>query len=127
MFLEYPWQHENLSAAAHPEAGAGVDTSDRLEGALDMTPSFMYYSVAWVWLEFLTIGQEAADEAMAKCLGLAQSVPMPTDAGGTAGASVIAGSVRLGGTLQGKPLADNYQCWVIATGFSCDAYTIRVC
>lgn len=71
-----------------------------------MTPSFMYYSVAWVWLEFLTRGQEAAEKAMAKCLDLAQSVTIPTDAGETAGASVIAGGVRLGGTLQGKPVFD---------------------
>lgn len=71
-----------------------------------MTPSFMYYSVAWVWLEFLTRGQEAAEKAMANCLDLARSVTVSTDAGETAGASVVGGDVRLGGTLKGKPVSD---------------------
>ena len=71
-----------------------------------MTPSFMYYSVAWVWLEFLTRGREAAEKAMAKCLGLAQIVTARTDAGETDAASGVRGDVRLGGTLKGKHVAD---------------------
>lgn len=71
-----------------------------------MTPSFMYYSVAWVWLEFLTRGQEAAEKAMAKCLVLARRETGPTDAGDTAGASGVGDNVHLGGTLKGKPVTD---------------------
>lgn len=95
-----------LPMRTHPQSGTGVDTSNRPEGAFDMTPSFMYYSVAWVWLEFLTRGQEAAQKAMAKCLDLAQIVSVPTDAGGTDGASDVSGDVGLGGTLKGKRVAD---------------------
>lgn len=51
------------------------------EGALDMTPPFMYYSVAWVWLEYLTRGLDAAEDAMSKCLDLIHPQKDPTIAG----------------------------------------------
>lgn len=106
MFLEQPYQRKHVFADVHPQPGTGVDTPNRPEGAFDMTPSFMYYSVAWVWLEFLTRGQEAAEKAMAKCLDLAQIVAVPTDANESAGASGVGGDVRLSGTLKGKPVTD---------------------
>lgn len=43
-----------------------------------MTPPFMYYSVAWVWLEYLTRGLEAAEDTMSKCLALVQPNATPT-------------------------------------------------
>lgn len=55
----------------------GIAAPNRLEGALDMTPPLMYYSVAWVWLEYLTRGLKAAEDTMSKCLILVQSNTMP--------------------------------------------------
>ncbi|CAM9862345.1 unnamed protein product, partial [Scytosiphon promiscuus] len=63
----------------------GVAMPDQPEGALDMTPPFMYYSVAWVWLEYLSRGLEAAEEAMSTCLDLVQSKTMPAVDGGASG------------------------------------------
>lgn len=49
--------------------GATNDISSVPQGGLDMTPSaFMYHSIAWVWLEYLTRGPDKAEHAMAECL-----------------------------------------------------------
>lgn len=51
--------------------GATNGISSILQGGLDMTPSaFMYHSVAWVWLEYLTRGSVEAEHAMAECLAM---------------------------------------------------------
>lgn len=77
--------------------------SDRPEGALDMTPPLMYYSVAWVWLEYLTRGQDEAEKAMTKCLALAKSTTKQTGACSTGDVSATANdNVSLGGTLAGE-------------------------
>lgn len=46
-----------------------------------MTPPFMYHAVAWVWLEYLTRGQDKAEAAMAECLRLARSAGVPLHVG----------------------------------------------
>ncbi|CAM9923452.1 unnamed protein product, partial [Ectocarpus sp. 13 AM-2016] len=51
---------------------------DVADGALDMTPPFMYHAIAWVWMEFLSVGLDAAEDAMSKCLELAQPSTTPT-------------------------------------------------
>lgn len=65
------------------------------EGALDMTPPFMYHSVAWVWLEYLTRGLDAAEDAMSTCLNLIQPQKIPTSAG-------VCADLPDGGTLAGE-------------------------
>lgn len=68
-----------------------------------MTPPFMYYSIAWVWLEYLTRGLNAAEDAMSKCLDLIQPQKIPTIAG--EGADLLpdgSGSFGNGGTLAGE-------------------------
>lgn len=66
-----------------------------------MTPPFMYYSVAWVWLEYLTSGLDAAEYAMSKCLDLIREVP--TTAGKAADLLPgDGGSFGSGGTLAGE-------------------------
>ncbi len=68
-----------------------------------MTPPFMYYSVAWVWLEYLTRGVHAAEGAMSKCLGLVQPKTTPTTAGEANDLfPERSGSFGLRGTLAGK-------------------------
>lgn len=68
-----------------------------------MTPPFMYYSVAWVWLEYLTRGLEAAEDAMSKCLGLVQPKKMPITAGEANGLYAGgSGTFRPGGTMAGE-------------------------
>ncbi|CAN0534939.1 unnamed protein product, partial [Ectocarpus sp. 12 AP-2014] len=51
---------------------------DVADGVLDMTPPFMYHAIAWVWMEFLSVGLDAAEDAMSKCLELAQPSTTPT-------------------------------------------------
>eukprot|EP00903_Cladosiphon_okamuranus_P019261 g17707.t2 len=86
----------------------GHSSPSRPEGALDMTPPFMYYSVAWVWLEYLTRGLFAAEDAMSKCLDLIQ--PQSSTIGGE-GAGLLpeySGRICSGGTLAGnKPYSWN--------------------
>lgn len=73
------------------------------EGALDMTPPFMYYSVAWVWLEYLTRGLDAAEDAMTKCMGLIHPQKVPTIAGEDADLLHDgSGNFGIGGTLTGE-------------------------
>ncbi|CAM9193049.1 unnamed protein product, partial [Hapterophycus canaliculatus] len=69
-------------ARAATEDIQGIAVPDQFGGALDMTPPFMYYSVAWVWLEYLSRGIEAAEEAMSTCLDLIQPKTMPAVRGG---------------------------------------------
>ena len=54
-----------------------------------MTPPFMYYSVAWVWLEYLARGLDAAEDAMSKCLDLIQ--PKKSSATAEEGAGLLPG------------------------------------
>ncbi|CAM9346697.1 unnamed protein product [Ectocarpus sp. 4 AP-2014] len=58
---------------------------DVADGALDMTPPFMYHAIAWVWMEFLSVGLDAAEDAMSKCLELAQPSTTPTGSGEASG------------------------------------------
>lgn len=68
-----------------------------------MTPPLLYYAVAWVWLEYLTRGQNEAEKAMTKCLTLANSTTKQTGACSTDGFSATANeNVSLGGTLAGE-------------------------
>lgn len=86
----------------YPHAGTG-GKSNRSEGALDMTPSFMYYSVARVWLEHLIGGQDEAEKVMRECLDLAQGTMMPTETSRTGGISAQHGrNLRLGETIAGE-------------------------
>lgn len=78
----------------------GIAAPNRLEGGLDMTPPFMYYSVAWVWLEYLTRGLEAAEDVMSKCLGLVQPKTMPIMAGKASG--LYPDGSGTGGTMAGE-------------------------
>lgn len=81
----------------------GIAVPDQPEGALDMTPPFMYYSVAWVWLEYLSRGLEAAEETMSTCLDLVQ--PKMTPDGGASGYPADRSSSNgLHGMLAGEPL-----------------------
>lgn len=70
-----------------------------------MTPSLMYYSVAWAWLEYLTRGRDEAENAMATCLSMARGATTEAIGGATTGLSADGvGSIRLGGTLAGEML-----------------------
>lgn len=68
-----------------------------------MTPPIMYYSVAWVWLEYLTKGLDAAEDAMSKCLEMIQPQRSTTTAGDGAGLPPDgSGSFGSGRTLPGE-------------------------
>ncbi|CAM9382705.1 unnamed protein product, partial [Ectocarpus fasciculatus] len=75
---------------------------DVADGALDMTPPFMYHAIAWVWMEFLSVGLDAAEDAMSKCLELAQPSTPPTGSGEASGvpaeSSRSSSSFGIGGT-----------------------------
>lgn len=79
-----------------------------------MTPAFMYYSVAWVWLEYLTRGLGAAEDAMSKCLDLIQPQKSSTISGEGAG-SVPDGR---GGFGKGGTSAGERSCCKSTMGFS---------
>lgn len=68
-----------------------------------MTPPFVYYSVAWVWLEYLTRGLDAAENSMSKCLDLIQPQKSTTIAEEGAGLPPYGScSFGSGGTLPGE-------------------------
>lgn len=68
-----------------------------------MTPPFMYYSVAWVWLEYLARGLDAAEDTMSKCLDLIQPQKSSTIAWEGAGLRPDgSGRFGSGGTLVGE-------------------------
>eukprot|EP00752_Nemacystus_decipiens_P004418 g4034.t1 len=93
---------DRVAQTAREEFQEGHAVPPHPEGALDMTPPFMYYSVAWVWLEYLTRGLHAAEDAMSTCLDLIQPQKSTTIAGEGAGLPAD------GGTLLGnKPYAWN--------------------
>lgn len=98
--LDIPWLFQPLNPTHLIKTTAGIAAPNHLEGALDMTPPFMYYSVAWVWLEYLTSGLEAAEEAMSKCLGLVELNTVPIIAGEASDLHV--GGSGTGGTSAGE-------------------------
>lgn len=85
-----------------------------------MTPPFMYYSVAWAWLEYLTRGQDEAEDTMTECLRLAQATTTPTDVAATGDVQDTTNEGRLGGAVAGEyeftvrkcMSVETRRCWV---------------
>lgn len=73
-----------------------------------MTPPIMYYSVAWVWLEYLTKGLDAAEDAMSKCLEMIQPQSTTTAGDGAGLPPDGSGSFGSGRTLPGERVFSVY-------------------
>lgn len=68
-----------------------------------MTPPLMYYSAAWVWLEYLTRGPAQAEQAMSDSLSAADlgvEIMQARASGGSSAGDIE--STRIGGSLAGE-------------------------
>lgn len=100
-----------LSRRAQPSSPVMQPYTDVADGALDMTPPFMYHAIAWVWMEFLSVGLDAAEDAMSKCLELAQRSTTPTGSGEASGvpaeSSSSSSNFGIGGTSTGESITSS--------------------
>lgn len=84
-------------------AGTNGGASRRPGEELDMTLPLMYYSAAWVWLEYLTRGPACAEQAMSDSLNFAKQSFRHMGDGPANGASADHNAnSRLGGTSAGE-------------------------
>lgn len=74
-----------------------------------MTPPLMYYSAAWVWLEYLTRGPAQAEQAMSDSLKAADHSFEQMQARASGGLSAGGDeSARIGGNLTGELIENLY-------------------